>query len=221
MSQVDYNVANADGATVRADINAQLGAIATNNSGATAPTTTFANMWWFDTATNDLNQRNEANTAWVLVARKDGSGWTPYFQGVLLALANTTVPGIIETADQTEQEAGTATDRAVVPGRQHFHDSAAKAWANFSVAGSITDDFNVTSITDTAVGDWTVNLTTSFSSANYAAFSSGRADNASDNMAWGITTLGAGSYRVHSVLSTGAEADPASGNVWTVAFGDL
>ena len=97
MSQEDYNVANADGATVRADINAQLGAIATNNSGPTAPTTTFANMWWYDTATNDLNQRNEANTAWVLVARKDPTtGWIPYRQGLLL---NSTV--LVKTAGYT------------------------------------------------------------------------------------------------------------------------
>jgi len=136
-------------------------------------------------------------------------------------LATATNAGRIETADQTEQEAGSATDRAVVPGRQHFHDSAAKVWANFSVAGTITDDYNVDSITDTAVGDWTVNITTDFSSTNYAAFSSGRADSSTNNVAWGITTLAAGSYRVHSVVEGGAEIDPASGNVWTVAFGDL
>ncbi len=87
MSQVDYNVANADGATVRADINAQLDGIVTNNSGGSEPATMFANMWWFDTATNDLKQRNEANTAWVLAARKNGSGWTPYRQGVLMGFA--------------------------------------------------------------------------------------------------------------------------------------
>ncbi len=65
MSQVDYVVANADGATFRADINAQLDAIATNNSGASEPTVKFALMWWYDTALNKLMQRNEANTAWL------------------------------------------------------------------------------------------------------------------------------------------------------------
>ncbi len=65
MSQVDYVIANADGATIRADFNSTLDAIATNNSGATAPSTTFALMWWYDTALNKLMQRNEANTAWL------------------------------------------------------------------------------------------------------------------------------------------------------------
>jgi len=65
MSQTDMDVANGSGSSVRADINAHLDAIATLNSGATAPTTTFANMWWADTATTLLKRRNNANTAWI------------------------------------------------------------------------------------------------------------------------------------------------------------
>lgn len=65
MSQVDYVIANADGATIRADFNAMLDAIVTNNSGATAPSSLFALMWWYDTTANILKQRNEANTAWL------------------------------------------------------------------------------------------------------------------------------------------------------------
>lgn len=67
MSQSDLNVANGSGSVVRADINAHLDAIATLSSGATAPTTTFANMWWADTANNLLKRRNNANTAWISV----------------------------------------------------------------------------------------------------------------------------------------------------------
>ena len=89
MSQTDLNVANASGAVVRADLNDHFQALATNSSGAVAPTTTFPHQWWFDESTNDLNQRNAGNTAWVLVARKDGSGWTPYRQGTLLGILAT------------------------------------------------------------------------------------------------------------------------------------
>jgi len=67
MSQHDLDIANADGATVRADVNAAFDAIATRHSGATAPTTTFANMPWYDTATSLMKRRNAANTAWVTV----------------------------------------------------------------------------------------------------------------------------------------------------------
>ena len=67
MSQTDMNVANATGAVVRADVNAPLDALVTLSSGGTAPTTTFAGMWWADTSTGLLKQRNAANTAWVTI----------------------------------------------------------------------------------------------------------------------------------------------------------
>lgn len=67
MAQHDYNIANGSGLTVRTDINAVLSAILTNNSGATAPTTTQPFMWWYDTSTSLLKMRNAANTAWVTI----------------------------------------------------------------------------------------------------------------------------------------------------------
>tara|TARA_B100002019_G_scaffold122895_1_gene105747 strand:+ start:41 stop:445 length:405 start_codon:yes stop_codon:yes gene_type:complete len=45
-----------------------------------------------------------------------------------------------------------------------------KAWVNFRVTSgtpSIKDDFNVTSITDEAAGDYTVNFTNAMANANY------------------------------------------------------
>jgi hypothetical protein len=38
-------------------------------------------MLWFDTNNDLMKMRNEANSAWVVVAKKDGSGWTPYASG--------------------------------------------------------------------------------------------------------------------------------------------
>jgi len=35
-----------------------------------------------------MKVRNEANSAWVIVAKKDGSGWTPYRQGTALGTAS-------------------------------------------------------------------------------------------------------------------------------------
>lgn len=73
-------------------------------------------------------------------------------------------------ATQAQQETGSATDVLVTPGRQHFHLSAAKALATFSTTGSIVSSYNVSSITDSGVGDQTVNFTTAFSSANYFGY---------------------------------------------------
>jgi flagellar basal body rod protein FlgF len=52
MAQHDYNLANQSGADFRADLNNALSAIATNNSGANQPSTTFAYEWWIDTTNN-------------------------------------------------------------------------------------------------------------------------------------------------------------------------
>ena len=66
MAQNDYNVANSDGATVRADLNSVFSAIVSSNSGASAPATTFAYQWWADTTNSVLKQRNAANSAWLV-----------------------------------------------------------------------------------------------------------------------------------------------------------
>jgi hypothetical protein len=67
-SQHDFAISAADantGVTVRAAINAALQALASNNSGATEPATTYAYMWWADTTTGILKQRNAANDGWI------------------------------------------------------------------------------------------------------------------------------------------------------------
>ncbi len=67
MSAHDMVIDNGDGATVRADINAALAALVSNNAGTSAPGTTYAHMWWTDTTTNKLKLRNAANSAWIEV----------------------------------------------------------------------------------------------------------------------------------------------------------
>ena len=96
MSQTDFDVANASGATVRADINAHLDAMVSLSSGATAPSTTFPNQWWLDTSTNILKQRDNANTAWVNAVEKITTGWIPYRSGTKIGTASTLTAG---TAD--------------------------------------------------------------------------------------------------------------------------
>ena len=71
MAQHDMNIANQGFPATRADINNALQALATNSSGTSAPSTTFANQWWYDTTNNKLYIRNEANNAWIEVAVLD------------------------------------------------------------------------------------------------------------------------------------------------------
>lgn len=111
-AQHDYSIADGPGATVRADINNALSAIATNNSGATEPSTINANMWWVDTSTNILKMRTNANDAWASVALKSGSGWIPYRSGTQIG----TVSTLTSSTDGTlsaNSDSNVATQKAV------------------------------------------------------------------------------------------------------------
>lgn len=86
MANHDYNIANGPGATVRADLNDAFAAIVSQNSGGSAPSTTFANMVWMDTTADILKIRNEANSAWIWVKKFDQTNLlaTPYAWNVAL-----------------------------------------------------------------------------------------------------------------------------------------
>jgi microcystin-dependent protein len=74
-------------------------------------------------------------------------------------------------ASQAEMETASSTTVYTSPGRQQFHPGHPKAWVLFDGTGtpSITESYNVTSITDNGTGDYTVTFTTPFSSINYCA----------------------------------------------------
>ena len=88
MAQHDYNIGDQNGFDFLVDLNNALSAIVTNNAGSFEPNPTFAHMLWFDKNNDLMKVRNEANSAWVIVAKKDGSGWTPYRQGTALGTAS-------------------------------------------------------------------------------------------------------------------------------------
>jgi len=76
MAQHDYTIANQSAPTARADINNALAAIVSQNSGASSPSITYANMVWYDTVNNILKMRNEADTDWITIATLDQAGGT-------------------------------------------------------------------------------------------------------------------------------------------------
>jgi len=73
MSQNDYVIANQTTPLFRADLNLALQALASNSSGSSAPSTTYANMLWYDTANNTLKMRSEADDAWITLGTLDQS----------------------------------------------------------------------------------------------------------------------------------------------------
>ncbi len=67
MAQHDYIINNQTFPSFRTDLNNNLSAVATNNSGASEPTTTYAYQWWYDVANNQLKIRNADNDAWITI----------------------------------------------------------------------------------------------------------------------------------------------------------
>ena len=132
----------------------------------------------------------------------------------------------VQAATQAEQETGSITSKMVTPGRQHFHQSAAKAWINFAVDGTDNASFNVASITDNGTGDWSVNIATDMSSASYAVFALVHVAIASatsnhSNVIENVTrTKTAGVFHIlnYDIQATPAVHDPV--NVNAMAFGD-
>jgi hypothetical protein len=111
VAQHDYVIANGTGAAVRSDLNGALAAIATNNSGATEPTTTYAYQWWPDTTTGLLKIRNAANSAWVTVGTLASTNLG------LASLAGATFTGdvILGTTTALELPDGTTGQRPGTP----------------------------------------------------------------------------------------------------------
>ena len=98
MAQHDYDIANQSGANFRADLNNALDAIVSNNSGSSAPSTTFAYEWWIDTSANVLKLRNSANNAWItlpLSITADNST-----SGALTVNGNLTTTGTVDINGQ-------------------------------------------------------------------------------------------------------------------------
>lgn len=122
----------------------------------------------------------------------------------------------IDPATQAEMEAGSITTKAVTPGRQHFHPSAAKGWINFNAADTTPDmviNYNAAgSITDGGVGTFTVNWDTDFSTANLCAVAGGIA---AHNQ---IVGYAAGTTQVYCTNASDAATDPDW--VFVVAYGD-
>ena len=103
MSQHDFDIANQTAPNSRADINLALKALASNSSGSVAPTTTYANMTYYNTANNILYKRNEADSAWITLGTVDETAGT------------FTPSGAVALASQAEAEAGTENTKLMTP----------------------------------------------------------------------------------------------------------
>lgn len=173
MSQHDFDIANQSASNARADINSALKALASLSSGATAPATTYANMPWYETDTNTLKIRAEADDAWISMGYLDQSTDTfALFDDTKVVNSGGTQTGLL--GDQTEAvwEAGTgATESLVSPAKIKAaieglavkkYDSGYFSFANTTVynlthgLGGEPDSITVKAKCKDATGDYSV-----------------------------------------------------------------
>jgi len=197
MAQHDYVIDNQSASASRADINNALLAIVTQNAGATAPATTYADMFWYDTANNQIKKRNEANSAWITLGTiNEATGkfdpnnsfvnntFVPVQQGGASGMGTNKVyigwgsaaPGQFKLQVDTTP-AGTMVRHLVTPEGQN--DSlyapgspplyACRAWVNFDGAtAAIRGAGNVSSVSRFGAGAYGVNFAVAMPDANYA-----------------------------------------------------
>ena len=115
MSQNDYTIANQSASNARADINNALQALASCSSGSSAPSTTYANMLWYDTNTNILKMRSEADDAWISLNYLNQSANTNnILDNTQVVNTGGTQTGLIGDQTQSVWSAGSGTTESLI-----------------------------------------------------------------------------------------------------------
>ena len=75
-----------------------------------------------------------------------------------------------DTASTTQMAADASATVYVTASRTRYYPGVAKVWVRFASDGTVGGHYNVTSITDSGVGSWTVTVATDFSAAVDTAY---------------------------------------------------
>lgn len=93
--------------------------------------------------------------------------------------------------------------------QDRLYRGAATAWVNFNGTGTVAirDSYNVSSITDNGVGDYTVNFQTALANANYAANAIARRPDALLTGSWFVqlqstATQSTGSFQLAVIFNS-------------------
>ena len=154
MSQHDFTIANQTASNARTDINNAFQALASCSSGTTAPSTTFANMLWYDTSTNILKMRNEANSAWLNVLYIDQSSGSEILDNSQVVNTSGTQTGLIGGQSQSTWNTGTGTIESLISPDVLDAKIADKTSSSTSVPTSGITQFPVGSYTIMYSGGW-------------------------------------------------------------------
>jgi hypothetical protein len=115
MSQHDLDIANQTSSSARADINSALKALGSTSSGSSAPSTTYANMLWYDTGSNTLKMRTEADDQWISIGYLDqGSDAFRIFDDTLVVSSSGSQTGLIGGQSNNTWQSGTGSTESLV-----------------------------------------------------------------------------------------------------------
>ncbi len=115
----------------------------------------------------------DGSGGWFRLTPATDCGWIAYVQDedeFYAFIGSAWAQLITRPASQSDQKTGTTLLKAVTPGVQHHHPSAAKFWAYVTVSAGVPTlkaSYNVASITDAGQGRLAVTLGTAFSSADW------------------------------------------------------
>ena len=138
-----------------------------------------------------------------------------------LPQSTTTVLGGVELATDAEVTTGTDTSRVPPVSSLVKHEGVCKAWVAFNGTGTVAiqDSYNVSSITDNGVGNYTVNFTNNLANANYVVNAQGKSTSSNLNVNTNVATRAVGSFTLnHYEKATPVLTD--SSQITVSVFGD-
>ena len=164
MAQDALSVANGTGVAVRQAINTAMQASATNQSGSSAPSTTYPFQFFADTNTNTLKLRNAANNAYINVSGVGqigaaNLGLLPLtggtISGNLTVSGNFTVQGTTTTVSSTTI---TVTDKNIEIGKVSTPTDTTADGGGLTLLGATNKTFNWVDSTDSWTSSENIDL---------------------------------------------------------------
>ena len=164
MAQDSLSVQNGTGVAVRQAINTAMQASATNQSGSSAPSTTYPFQFFADTNTNTLKLRNAANNAYINVSGvgqigADNLGLLPKtggtISGNLIVSGTLTVQGTTTTVSSTTI---TVTDKNIEIGKVSTPTDTTADGGGLTLRGATDKTWNWVDSTDSWTSSENIDL---------------------------------------------------------------
>ena len=164
MAQDSLSVQNGTGVAVRQAINTAMQASATNQSGSSAPSTTYPFQFFADTNTNTLKLRNAANNAYINVSGVGqigaaNLGLLPLtggtISGNLIVSGNFTVQGTTTTVSSTTI---TVTDKNIEIGKVSTPTDTTADGGGLTLRGATDKTWNWVDATDSWTSSENIDL---------------------------------------------------------------